>query len=115
VTDLGKLKSESRGYMNYRVVQDFIGTGPHIEAGSPARNAERFKAPVALFHGDFDLNVAVVQSRYMADQLKSAGKSVEMTIYPKLDHQLADSAARADMLSKSDAFLRKALRLPSVP
>jgi dipeptidyl aminopeptidase/acylaminoacyl peptidase len=111
VTDLAKLKEESRGYTNYRVVGDFIGTGPHIVDGSPARNADKFKAPVALFHGDLDLNVGIFQSRFMADQLKNAGKPVELTVYPKLDHGLEDSAVRADMLAKSDAFLRKALGL----
>lgn len=111
VTDLAKLKEESRGYTNYRIVSDFIGSGPHIVDGSPARNADKFKAPVALFHGDLDLNVGIFQSRFMADQLKNAGKSVELTVYPKLDHGLEDSAARADMLTKSDAFLRKALGL----
>lgn len=111
VTDLAKLKEESRGYSNYRVVGDFIGSGPHIVDGSPARNADKFKAPVALFHGDLDMNVGIFQSRFMADQLKGAGKSVDLNIYPKLDHGLEDSAARADMLAKSDAFLRKALGL----
>lgn len=115
VTDLGKLKDESLGYTNSHVVRDFIGSGPHIVEGSPARNAERIKAPVIFFHGDLDLNVGVFQSRYMEDQLKAAGKSVEMTIYPKLDHSLVDSAARADMLAKSDAFLRKTLGLPAAP
>jgi dipeptidyl aminopeptidase/acylaminoacyl peptidase len=111
VTDLAKLKEESRGYSNYRIVGDFVGTGPHIVDGSPARNADKFKVPVALFHGDLDLNVGIFQSRFMADQLKGAGKAVDLTIYPKLDHGLEDSAARADMLAKSDAFLRKALGL----
>jgi dipeptidyl aminopeptidase/acylaminoacyl peptidase len=115
VTDLGKLKEENLRYTNYRIVKDFIGSGPHISEGSPARNADKIKAPVALFHGDLDLNVAVFQSRDMADELKSAGKSVELNIYPKLDHQLEDSAVRADMLGKSDAFLRKALGLPANP
>jgi dipeptidyl aminopeptidase/acylaminoacyl peptidase len=115
VTDLGKLKDENLGYSNYRVVRDFIGSGPHISEGSPARNAERFKAPVALYHGDLDLNVGVFQSRYMQDQLKAAGKNVDLTVYPKLDHGLYDSAARADMLAKSEAFLRKALGLPADP
>ncbi|MGL5837315.1 MAG: alpha/beta hydrolase family protein [Sphingorhabdus sp.] len=114
VTDLGKLKDESLGYSNHRVIRDFIGSGPHISEGSPARNAGYFEAPVALFHGDFDLNVSVFQSRFMADQLKSARKSVELTVYPKIDHGLYDNAVRADMLSKSDAFLRKSLKLPAI-
>jgi dipeptidyl aminopeptidase/acylaminoacyl peptidase len=111
VTDLAKLKDENLGYSNYRVTRDFIGSGPHISEGSPARNADKFKAPVIMFHGDLDLNVGVFQSRFMQDQLKAAGKSGELIIYPKLDHQLEDSAARADMLDKSDAFLRKILGL----
>lgn len=112
VSDLGKLKDESLGYSNYRVVRDFIGSGPHIEEGSPARNAGQFKAPVALFHGDLDLNVGVFQSRLMAEKLKAEGKAVELTLYPKLDHGLHDSAARADMLAKSGSFLRRTLALP---
>jgi dipeptidyl aminopeptidase/acylaminoacyl peptidase len=111
VTDMAKLKEENQGFTNSRVINDFVGSGPHIAEGSPARFAKKFKAPVALFHGDLDLNVAVFQSKNMADALKSAGKPVELTLYPKLDHQLEDSAVRADMLSKSDAFLRKALGL----
>lgn len=115
VTDLGKLKEENLGFTNARLANDFIGSGPHIADGSPARHAEKFKAPVALFHGDLDLNVAVFQSKNMADALKSAGKSVDLTLYPKLDHGLEDSAVRADMLAKSDAFLRKAMGLGAVP
>ena len=111
VTDLGKLKEEYLGYSSYKVARDFIGSGPHIAEGSPARHADAFKAPVALFHGDLDLNVGIFQSRFMADQLKAEGKTVDLTVYPKLDHQLEDSAARADMLSKSDAFLRRSLGL----
>jgi dipeptidyl aminopeptidase/acylaminoacyl peptidase len=111
VTDLAKLKEENLGYTSYKVVKDFIGSGPHIAEGSPARHADVVKAPVAMFHGDLDLNVGVYQSSYMADALKAAGKSVDLTIYPKLDHQLEDSTARADMLAKSDAFLRRSLGL----
>lgn len=115
VTDLAKLKEERLGYSDYRVVRDFIGTGPHITEGSPARNAAAFKVPVMLFHGDLDLNVNIFQSRFMEDQLKAAGKSVEITVYPKLDHQLEDSAARADLLAKSDAFLRKTMGMAEAP
>ena len=43
----------------------------------------------------------------MQDKLKGAGKKVELIVYPDLDHHLEDSAARADMLRRSDAFLRR--------
>ena len=42
---------------------------------------------------------------------RSAGKSSELIVYPKLDHGLWDGAARADMLRRADAFLRDKLKL----
>jgi dipeptidyl aminopeptidase/acylaminoacyl peptidase len=111
VTDLGMLKTEQRGFVNMNVAQDYIGDGAHIEEGSPARHASSFKAPVMMFHGDIDLNVDVKESRQMDSQLRRAGKRSELVVYKKLDHQLEDSAVRADMLSKADAFLRAVLKL----
>src|SRR3546814_5127935 len=35
VTDLGLLKTDARFYTNSSIVADYIGSGPHIEAGSP--------------------------------------------------------------------------------
>ena len=70
------------------------------------------KAPVLMFSGDRDLNVDISQSKVMEVALKSAGKSVEFVTYPGLDHQIYDSTARADMLRRSNAFLKKALLLP---
>ncbi|MEO7178496.1 MAG: S9 family peptidase [Allosphingosinicella sp.] len=111
VTDLGTLVKDSSEFTSYRVVKNFIGTGPHLREGSPAQNASRITAPVLLFHGDLDLNVSIRQSRMMQDKLKAAGAQSELVVYPGLDHQLEDSLARADMLKRSDAFLRKALKI----
>jgi dipeptidyl aminopeptidase/acylaminoacyl peptidase len=47
----------------------------------------------------------------MNDRLASAGVSHELVTWPGLDHQLEDSSARAEMLRKSDAFLRHAMGL----
>jgi dipeptidyl aminopeptidase/acylaminoacyl peptidase len=44
----------------------------------------------------------------MARNLKAASVPYELVIFEKLDHQLDDSAVRAKMLAKSDAFLRQA-------
>ena len=111
VTDLNLLKEESRGWTDFALVRDYIGSGPHIREGSPAQNAAAIKAPVLLFHGDLDLNVDVLESKLMKDKLEDANKRVELVLYPKLDHYLEDSAVRADMLKKSDAFLRNALKM----
>ncbi|RZT55031.1 dipeptidyl aminopeptidase/acylaminoacyl peptidase [Sphingomonas sp. BK036] len=106
VTDPASLTDQLRDYANYRVNKDYIGT---LEAGaSPAKNAGQIAAPVLLFHGTLDSNVAYSQSKLMNDRLKSAGKSSELITFDGLDHQIYDSAARAQILERSDAFLRAA-------
>jgi dipeptidyl aminopeptidase/acylaminoacyl peptidase len=111
VTDLAQLKQQAVGFTNERLVARFIGSGAHIEEGSPARNARAFKAPVLLFHGDNDFSVDVAQSRLMDKALRAGGKSSELVVYPGREHGLLDAAVRADLLRKSEAFLRAQLKL----
>jgi dipeptidyl aminopeptidase/acylaminoacyl peptidase len=111
VTDLPLLKEEARGSTGFRLLRDFIGSGPHVRQGSPAQNAASISAPVLLFHGELDLNVDIAQSELMAKRLRDAGRPVELVEYEGLDHYLEDSQARADMLARSDAFLRSALKM----
>jgi dipeptidyl aminopeptidase/acylaminoacyl peptidase len=108
VTDLGLLKAQNDGRSDKYLARDFIGGGTDvIENGSPARQASKIRAPVLLFHGAVDGNVEVEESRAMESRLRAAGKSVRLVTYAGLDHGLPDSAARADMLRQSDAFLRE--------
>lgn len=109
VTDLGYITEDARAYTNARLVKEFVGTGGHIEAGSPRRQASRFAAPVALFHGTLDLNVDVRHSRDMAKALKAAGKSVIYREYKDLQHDLGDSAVRAGMLAEIGQFLETSM------
>ena len=96
-------------YTNYKLVDSFIGRGPHVAQGSPARNAARIKAPVLLFHGTLDRNVGIGESRLMADKIRDAGGKVELVEFKGLDHQLDDDVARTAMLGKADAFLRASM------
>jgi dipeptidyl aminopeptidase/acylaminoacyl peptidase len=98
-------------HTNAFIEADYIGNGPHLKKGSPARHARAFKAPVLMFHGDSDFNVDVSQSRRMDKALHGEGKSSELVIYPELEHSLRSGIARADMLRRSDAFLRENLDL----
>ncbi len=109
VTDLGFLIADARDYTNSRLVRDYVGEGPHVASGSPRRHAERFAAPVALFHGTRDLNVDVRHAQAMERALKEAGKSVTYREYADLQHGLDDSAARAEMLADIGRFLDEAL------
>ena len=111
VTDLYMLRHQSEGFVNENVSKTFVGN-VDLDAASPDRNAAVFKAPVLLFHGTTDLNVGFPQSEAMDSALRRAGKQSELVRYPGLDHQLPDSSARADMLGKADAFLRKSMGMP---
>lgn len=108
VTDLDALKEEHRNWSDFRLVSQFVGSGPHIKAGSPIEHARQFQSPVLLFHGTLDLNVGVAQSRRMAARLKDVSKSCELVVWDGLDHYLDDSSARAQMLAQADAFLQQA-------
>lgn len=107
VTDLEQLRQQSAGYGNFTLVDEYIGQGPHVREGSPAQNAQLIKAPVLMFHGTFDRNVDIDQSRLMEKRLRGAGKQVTLIEFPNLAHGLSDASARARMLSETDAFLRE--------
>jgi dipeptidyl aminopeptidase/acylaminoacyl peptidase len=111
VTDLATLKTQNIDNFYYRAVQNFVGSGPHVAAGSPAQRADAIRAPVLMFHGDLDQNVSISQSRMMANKLQGAGRKSQLVEFPGLDHYLDDSAARERMLSESDAFLRASMGL----
>lgn len=109
VTDLAMLRDEYLHFTNVKLVDAMIGEGPHVMAGSPARNAAKIMAPVLIFHADHDLNVDIEQSRAMVGALKSAGKKVEFVEYKGFDHQIDDTVAREDMLTRSAVFLKAGL------
>lgn len=109
VTDLEYLRSDARAYTNFRFRDEQLGRGPHIDAGSPRRHAEKFAAPVALFHGTLDVNVDVRHSKGMADALNDAGKPVTYVEFEDLRHGLRDSDARTRMLGSIDSFLTQSL------
>jgi dipeptidyl aminopeptidase/acylaminoacyl peptidase len=111
VTDLNSLKVEHANWSDFDVMKEIIGEGSHLRDGSPLQNAARIKVPVLLFHGTLDRNVGYEESKRMAAALTAAHTRCELVTFDDLDHQLEDSEARAQMLKKSDAFLREALGL----
>ena len=62
-----------------------------------------------LAHGDLDTNVGVAESDKMAAALKAAGTPVEFLRYKSLDHQLDDSAARRELLTKIGELLERTI------
>ena len=109
VTDFAALRREWGEGVAEEVLDETFGTAATAQEGSPARHADRFAAPVLLFHGTHDENVAVEESRLMAARLKDAGKRAELVEFAGLDHSLDDGEARATLLRRADAFLRDAM------
>ena len=109
VTDLQMLKLDSANYTNRRLVEQTVGSGPHVTEGSPRRNAAAIQAPVLLVHGDLDSNVRYAHSAEMDQALRAAGKSSELITFKGLDHYLDDSAARTQMLTKIGELLDRTI------
>jgi dienelactone hydrolase len=108
VTDLSAYKQEHLHFTDAALVSEFVGSGPHMHEGSPIEHAKALQVPVLLFHGTNDRNVSVEESKSMQAALLAATVRSDLIVYPDRDHYLEDSEVRADMLRKSDAFLRKA-------
>jgi dipeptidyl aminopeptidase/acylaminoacyl peptidase len=62
-----------------------------------------------MVHGDMDANVGILHSTRMAEALRKNGGKVELLRYKDLDHQLDDSNARSEMLTRIATFLEEAV------
>ena len=111
VSDLNALKEEHRNWNDFALMDEIVGEGSHLRDGFPLQNAARIKVPVLLFHGTLDRNVGYRESERMAEALNASHGRCELVTFEDLDHQLEDSAARAQMLRRSDAFLRETMGL----
>jgi dipeptidyl aminopeptidase/acylaminoacyl peptidase len=109
VTDLKALKEERRNWTDFALMDEMVGEGPELRDGSPLQNAARIKVPVLMFHGTLDRNVGYKESERMAAALAAAHGRYELITFENLDHQLDDSEARAQMLRKSEVFLRETM------
>ncbi len=109
VTDLGLLKQDAQNFTHADLIDEFVGSGPHLALGSPVRNAAAINAPVLLVHGDMDANVRIQHSRSMDSALRSAGKTSELLTFRGLDHRLEDSDARTNILTRIGALLGRTI------
>ena len=109
VTDLQLFKEEFNFFSNSDFVRYEIGNGTNVTEGSPLRRAASIQAPVLLVHGTMDANVRYEQSAKMDAALRNAGKQSELLTFDGLDHQLEDSDARTQMLTKIGELLERTI------
>lgn len=86
---------------------DHIGapTDANVIAKSPARVADRIRAPILLLHGTSDSVVPIEQAQLMENALRTAGKPVKFVELPSEDHWLSRGDSRYRVLTELEKFL----------
>ena len=80
-----------------------------LAATSPARHADRIRAPVLIAHGTQDPIVHVKQAHLMIDAIEAAGGQVEYSLYEGEVHGFIDERNAIDFYTKLAAFFERNL------
>ncbi len=78
-----------------------------FNATSPAKNAEKIKAPVFMVYGEKDYRVPLVHGEDMRDGLKKNGKVFEYMELEGEEHGIAKEENRFKVFGAIETFLRK--------
>jgi dipeptidyl aminopeptidase/acylaminoacyl peptidase len=113
VSDIVEWRDHSDHYLfsdfNTPMNGDESADRAQLAAISPARHADKVRAPVLLAHGNDDPVVRVEQSKSMADALEHAGATVETYYYADEAHGFSDERNRIDFHEKLAAFFSRHL------
>ena len=83
-----------------------------LAAASPARHADRIRAPVLIAHGTQDPIVHVNQANRMIDALEMSGHEVESVLYADEVHGFIDERNAIDFYTKLASFFERHLLGP---
>lgn len=72
---------------------------------SPALQAQNFKVPVLLIHGNDDTNVPIDQSKRMDAALRKASKQVQFVTIEGEGHNFSKSTSNVTLLTEAEKFL----------
>jgi dipeptidyl aminopeptidase/acylaminoacyl peptidase len=75
-----------------------------FERNSPARNADKIKAPVMITMGSDDVRVPLIHGERMRDALRRAGKPVEWKVYAAEGHGFNKEANVTDFYTRTLRF-----------
>jgi dipeptidyl aminopeptidase/acylaminoacyl peptidase len=89
VTDLGKAYNASGEKMR-RVIRELVGIDrTEWEKRSAVYWPEQIEVPTLILHGEEDERVPVSQAKALSEELRKAGKTHELVVFPKGDHGLS--------------------------
>lgn len=88
-----------------RRVGDKDADRQQFQETSPARNAEKIKAPVLLVMGAQDQRVPLVHGDTMRDAMKRANKPLEYVVYPEEAHGFNKHENVVDFYTRIEKFL----------
>lgn len=77
---------------------------------SPARNADKIKAPILLVMGGQDVRVPLVHGTTMRNALRSAGKEVDYVVYADEAHGFNKQENVVDFYTRVEKFFDKHLK-----
>lgn len=112
ITDIGYLFAQNRwadegvgGYFNKQLIGDPGQMSAQFNATSPARQAERIRAPVFMAYGGKDYRVPLIHGEDMRDALKKHKKVYEYLEFEKEEHGFAKEETRFRLNSAIERFL----------
>jgi len=87
------------------VFDAYFGASVHdnrdlYERLSPVRYVENVETPLLILHGQNDPGVDVSQSQKLYNEMKKAGKTVELIVYPDEGHQFHQRDSQIDSLNR---------------
>lgn len=109
VTDLKRLRRDVENYKEAEIDLQQIGKGDQLADGSPINRASDIHVPVLLVHGTLDGNVAYSHSKRMLKALQRDGAGADLLSFDGLDHQIDDSDARQQMLTRIGELLDRTI------
>ncbi|RSY88722.1 S9 family peptidase [Sphingomonas koreensis] len=108
VSDLNRMLKHTSSFLGGGARGDWLrDQAPDLKNVSPLNFPQQFSVPVLLVHGEKDRVVPLVQSKVMAQKLKSAGKDVTYIVQPEADHHFSRTEDRLEFLKALEAFLAK--------
>ena len=93
-----------------RLVGDQVRDREQFQRTSPAKNADKIKAPVLLAMGKEDRRVPIIHGSTMVAAMKKAGKPIEYVEYAGEGHGFNKSENVNDFYSRMERFLAEHLK-----